>query len=73
MELQLEPWVPEGKMTDQKPEEMTKSMNIDQFKANIQFAIDVDFTQTYLWGVEWWYWEYKNGNTEYWEIAKGLF
>ena len=56
-----------------KPEEMAESMNIDQFKANIQFAINVDFAQTYLWGVEWWYWQYKNGNPEYWEIAKGLF
>ena len=73
MELQLEPWSPEGSITELKPKEMTKSMNIDQFKANIQFSIDVDFTQTYLWGVEWMYWEYKNGNPEYWEIVKGLF
>jgi len=72
MELQLEPWSPKGSITELAPGEMTKSMNIDQFKANIQFSIDVDFTQTYLWGVEWWYWQYKNGNPEYWEIVKGL-
>lgn len=73
MELQLEPWAPVGSITGLKPEETAKSMNIDQFKANIQFSIDVDFAQTYLWGVEWWYWQYKNGDPEYWEIVKGLF
>jgi len=73
MELQLEPWSPKGSITELAPKEMTKSMNIDQFKANIQFAINVDFAQTYLWGVEWWYWEYKYGNNpEYWEIVKEI-
>lgn len=73
MELQLEPWSPEGSLTELTQKEMTKSMNIEQFQANIQFAINVDFAQTYLWGVEWWYWEYKHGEPQYWEIAKTLF
>ncbi len=73
MELQLEPWTPDGRIIDMEPEEFNKSMNIDQFKANIQYAIDMDFKQAYVWGVEWWYWQYKYGNEEYWEIAKGIF
>jgi hypothetical protein len=72
-ELQLEPWTPNGKIIDLKPEEYNKSMSMDQFKANIQYAIDMDWNQAYAWGVEWWYWQYKNGDPEYWETAKKMF
>jgi hypothetical protein len=73
MELQLEPWVPEGKMTYLDQRNIDKSMSINQFKANIQYAIDVDFKQIYTWGVEWWYWQKLYGNPEYWNIAKTIF
>lgn len=73
MELQLEPWTPNGSILTLPPEEYQKSMNIEQFKANLQYAIDVDFAQSYLWGVEWWYWQYKNGDSQYWEVAKDVF
>ncbi len=72
-ELQTEPWVPKGTLADIPFEESSKSFNIDQFRANLQYAIDADLNQAYLWGVEWWYFEYKNGNKEYWELAKTLF
>lgn len=73
MELQTEPWVPEGKMIYLTPQEIDKTMSIEQFKANLQYAINLNFSRTYAWGVEWWYWQKKYGNPEYWNIAATLF
>ncbi|MFA5155745.1 MAG: hypothetical protein WC453_04980 [Patescibacteria group bacterium] len=73
MELQTEPWVPQGKMIYLTADQINKSMSIEQFKANLQYAINLDFRRAYAWGVEWWYWQKKYGNPEYWRIAAGLF
>ena len=73
MELQLEPWVPQGPITSLSQEDIDKSMSIEQFKANFQYAINLNFRRTYTWGVEWWYFQKKFGNPEYWSIAKDIF
>jgi hypothetical protein len=73
IELQTEPWVPQGKMIYMTENQKDKSMSVDQFKANLQYAINARFKQTYVWGVEWWYWEKLYGNSQYWEIGKKLF
>jgi hypothetical protein len=73
IELQAEPWVPNGRMIYLSAEEANKSFNLDQFKANLQYAININFHRTYLWGVEWWYYQYKNGDKGYWELARTLF
>ncbi len=73
VELQAEPWVPKGKMIYLSPIESNKSFNISQFRANLQYAININFEKTYLWGVEWWYFQYKNNNKSYWELARTLF
>ncbi len=73
LELQAEPWVPEGKMIYLSPRDINKTMSIDQLKANLQYAINLDWQRTYIWGVEWWYWQKKYGNPEYWRIATELF
>lgn len=62
-----------GKMNYLTQKEIDRSMSVDQFKANLQYAINVNFKQTYVWGVEWWYWQKLYGNPEYWNIAKTLF
>ncbi len=72
-ELQAEPWVSEGSITALSLSETKKSFDLNQFKANLQFAINVDFKQAYLWGVEWWYWEKLQGRAEYWVLAKDIF
>ena len=41
-------------------EEKNKSLNLEQMKANLQFSINTDFKQAYLWGAEWWYYEKLN-------------
>ncbi len=73
IELQMEPWVDQGKMIYLTTEQINKSLSIPQFKANLQYALDTDFDQIYVWGVEWWYWEKLYGNQQYWNIGKTLF
>lgn len=73
VELQAEPWVPNGNMIYLPEKEAHKSFNLEQFKANLQYAINIDFEKSYLWGVEWWYYQYKNGDKSYWELARTIF
>lgn len=73
MELQMEPWVPKGKMIHLTEAQIDKSMSVDQFRANAQYAINAGFKQTYVWGIEWWYWQKLYGNLDYWNIGKSLF
>lgn len=73
VELQAEPWVPNGNMIYLSPDEANKSFNLKQFRANLQYAINIDFSKSYLWGVEWWYYQYKHGDKGYWELARTIF
>lgn len=73
IELQAEPWSLHSKITDLSSKEINKSLSINQFKSNLQYAVRANFSKTYLWGVEWWYWEHKHGNQDYWNLAKTLF
>ena len=73
IELQTEPWVPKGKMIYLTEKQVNKSMSVEQLKANLQYAIDINFKQIYVWGVEWWYWQKLYGNPQYWEIGKTMF
>lgn len=73
IELQAEPWA-------QKPfynvslEEQEKTMNLEQFKKNIEFAKNTGLKEFYLWGAEWWYWLKTTQNKpEIWNEAKNLF
>lgn len=72
-ELQAEPWVPNSTLADLNLNESNKSFDLKQFKANLQYAINADLNQAYLWGVEWWYLQKINGNSSYWNLAKTLF
>lgn len=73
VELQAEPW---GKklLYDSPIEEQQKTMNLTQFKENIEFAKRTGFKEFYLWGAEWIYWmKTKQNQPEIWEAAKNLF
>lgn len=72
-ELQAEPWVSHGSMIYYPKEEAEKSFNLEQFRANLQFAINTGFAKSYLWGVEWWYFQKIHGDSSYWDFAKTLF
>jgi hypothetical protein len=74
IELQAEPWIPKEDISNIYDTNYQKSFNLNQFEANVQFAINTGFKEVYLWGVEWWYFKHKiGGNSSYWDFAKTLF
>ncbi|MBU4274498.1 cellulase family glycosylhydrolase [Patescibacteria group bacterium] len=73
VELQAEPWGP-ILLYDLPIEEQQKSMNLEKFKHNIEFAKKTGFDTFYLWGAEWWYWlKEKHNQPEIWNEARKLF
>jgi hypothetical protein len=73
VELQAEPWGPKL-LYDISIEEQEKTMNLEQFKKNIDFAKKTGLDTFYLWGAEWWYWmKTKQNQPEIWQEAKKLF
>jgi hypothetical protein len=72
VELQAEPWCP-NLLYDCSMEEQKKTMNLEQFKLNIEFAKKTGFDKFYLWGSEWWYQMKKQDFPQIWEEAKKLF
>lgn len=63
-ELQAEPWVAGSE----------KTMDLGQFKNNIEFAKNTGLKEFYLWGSEWWYWlKQKQNDSGIWNEAKKLF
>lgn len=73
IELQAEPWGPEI-IIDTPLEEQYKSMNVEQFRENIEYVKKVGFAEAYLWGGEWWYWlKTVKGDDDIWQEAKKIF
>jgi hypothetical protein len=69
-ELQAEPWGPKW-LSDMSLEEQYKSMSPQKFRDIIEYAKKTRFSETYLWGAEWWYWlKTTEGHPEMWEAAK---
>ena len=72
-ELQAEPWA-YAPFSNVSLQEQEKSMNLQQFKANISYAKQTGLDQFYLWGVEWWYWLKETQNQpQIWNYAKEIF
>ena len=73
VELQAEPFGPKL-LYDSPLEEQKKSMNLNQFRENIDFATKTGLDTFYLWGTEWMYWmKEKQNQPEIWNEAKKLF
>ena len=73
VEFQAEPWGP-SLLYDSPLEEQAKTMDLEQFKKNIEFGKKTSFDKIYLWGAEWWYYmKIKHNQPEIWEEAKKLF
>jgi len=73
IELQAEPWGPKL-LYDIPLAEQEKTMNLERFKSNIEFAKKTGFDTIYLWGGEWWFWlKEKQERPEIWEEARKLF
>lgn len=73
VELQAEPWA-QRQIYDISVEEQEKTMNLSQFKKNIEYAKNTGLDTFYLWGAEWWYWlKETQSRPEIWNEAKKLF
>ena len=73
VELQAEPWGPRL-LYDSPLEEQEKTMNLERFQENIEFAEKTGLKEFYLWVGEWWYWmKEKQNKPEIWEETKILF
>ena len=73
VELQAEPWVSDVYINTPL-EEQEKSMNLEQFKKNVEYAKATGLNKFYFWGAEWWYWmKTQQSKPEIWNEAKKLF
>lgn len=55
IELQAEPWIPNGSAPTTPVAEQLRSMNPTRLASNLEFATRIGFSRVYVWGVEWWY------------------
>lgn len=71
-ELQAEPWLREdiSKIT---LEEQRHSMDAKKFQEAVVFARRTGFAESYLWGVEYWYWLKRQGDSSLYEEAKKVW
>ncbi|PIQ92440.1 MAG: hypothetical protein COV69_02605 [Parcubacteria group bacterium CG11_big_fil_rev_8_21_14_0_20_39_14] len=73
VELQAEPWCP-VLLYDCSLKEQEKTMNLEQFQRNIEFAKKTGLNEFYLWGAEWWFWlKEKQNDSRIWDEARKLF
>ncbi len=73
VELQAEPWTP-FLIYNSSLEEQKKTMDLEQFQKNVNFAKRTGLKEFYFWGAEWWFWlKEKKGEPEIWQEAKKLF
>ena len=73
IELQAEPWAEEP-FNKISLEEQEKTMNLDRFQKNVEYAKETGLDTFYFWGAEWWYWLKTTQNKpEIWNEVKVLF
>jgi hypothetical protein len=72
-ELQAEPWCKTPFLLECSEKEQKITMNLEQFKKNIEFAKRAGFAKIYFWGVEWWYQKKTKNQPQFWEKAKEVF
>jgi len=71
-ELQAEPWC-KNLIYNCDLEEQKITMDLEQFKKNVDFAKNTGMDKIYLWGSEWWYWlKEKQNDPKIWDAAKNL-
>lgn len=72
-ELQAEPWCANSIMNSSLKEQ-AQTMDLKQFKKNVEFAKNTGIDTFYFWGAEWWYYmKTINNDSSIWNEAKQLF
>jgi len=74
-ELQAESWHKANTdLSKMEIKDHFESMDLKQFKKNIEFTRRAGFDEAYLWGVEWWYFmKTQKDYPDYWNEAKKLW
>jgi hypothetical protein len=73
VELQAEPWCANSIMNSSLKEQ-EQTMNLKQFKKNVEFAKNTGIDTFYFWGGEWWYYMKKvHNDSSIWDEAGKLF
>jgi hypothetical protein len=71
-ELQGEPWGPKW-LSEMSLEEQYKSMSPQKLEDIAEYARKTNFSESYLWGAEWWYWlKTQKGESAMWDTAKKI-
>jgi len=71
-ELQGEPWGPQW-LSDMSLDEQYKSMSPQKLEDIADYARKTNFSESYLWGAEWWYWlKTTQNHPEMWDTAKKI-
>jgi hypothetical protein len=74
IELQAEPWAAGIPINADALDRQLTRFDFARFQKHIRYTRSVGYSQTYLWGVEWWAWlKNETGRAEFWEEAKTLF
>lgn len=71
-ELQAEPWFSEV-IANRTAAEWAKTFTADDLRKNVAFAARTGVADVDLWGAEWWYFLWKNGEPGLWEAAREVF
>ncbi len=72
IELSAEPWLV-APIIEVPLETQFTRMNLEKFEDILSYARDTRFDRQYLWGAEWWYWLYLQGETEMWDRGVELY
>jgi hypothetical protein len=70
-ELAAEPWLLQS-IKDVPLDFQFERMGVDKFREMVDIARRSGFSESYLWGAEWWYWLKEQGRREHWEYAREL-
>jgi hypothetical protein len=68
-ELQCEPWGPTA-IWKMPPEQQDESMSAARIGQNIRWAKRIGAYPIDLWGAEWWYWRWLNGDKSIWQSVQ---
>lgn len=70
-ELQVEPWGPKN-IWEMSAAQQDESMSLDILKGNLDAAQQTKLYPIDLWGLEWWYWRHKNGDSTFYKAIKKI-
>jgi hypothetical protein len=71
-ELQGEPWGPKW-LSEMSLDEQYKSMSPQKLEDIAEYARKTNFSESFLWGAEWWYWlKTQKGESAMWDTAKKI-